>query len=1134
MRIRLIQFRPNSGLNTDLGLLSFHSSTEKSADPVVLFHAYRILLLAGVSSWANLGREDVLALRSLVVNAGAYHSLEMPPYVINQASTVYAAFTKRAWVNYVAPGVDSPPELLELKESMNSDIARLLASEFLEADPSIAPESDAGQNRLYKQKLFGLAVIDSLVMEFECSRKASSMDIGAESHMECFTRFESEELGNLLVSVMSMLMAGAEFTQPLYLEVFGKALQLVTRILSWPFGQIWQIIGIQFVHSTISTPCRPPLHWRNFLITPEMDMLNFYSHLYPIVRANDAQLTHVVCEGLMQLASLQGEIFGNTEESRAEPRKAWISSFGTVVMNILCIEGLSNTEMRDVSTIVQRFFGCTPLSAMIDALGSDSTEQFLTAIITRTEETMTRMTKISTPGGAFTDGAGHFEDDEVEDTVIGEALDTWLTAWASWSTDVTISTSFPPLQSLMFRIFNSYVLGRLEIAKAELLKDSDWVETDAPKSKQDLSNPVISEQLANVTAIGRMSPRASCEFLRSTLANIVGSLRTYVEASELSEASQALLEELHWLLMITGHFLCMINLGDMTSIPLPINRLCNTLDEQGEANQVIQLVNGIFELVALESTAFEVSQSTGAFVWSPLVSETLAWFLAHWSSCYLLLSDSSLLTPAASIQAEYGQSSATAHAILDSLLRKIVFNLTNWTGETNVLVRTCQILQLISRLDTLHMNLLVSLSGWNDLYNAWTSNDPLMAQFPPKVQRRLVQALAHIVQADGVDDQLTYLNAMVAPIDQQLSECLHAPNFTASFQTPPVMLSLQVALERIRGLFKSTRGRTFKSVNTISIRYLPSLVDLILLYKDHHAMTLLILKCMADYAKFVLACTYEEEYSLDFNQALSTLLAQAGAAGLFKKRGGKTRFTQLGSKYGDEDAQQEQVNELLQMLYILCCAVSSEGESSARVSFEGLALVVAPNLTEELLTYPLLCKHYFQFVTSIFDNHAQHLRSMDDSLFEGILTAIQSGIHHVDEYIQMAALDAVAQISSYNWKMMHGKNIDVLDTKRAILGSWIDVLIRWVLFDDSFRANLIMAASLTWFSLLLSEQDAYNHTVQNIIGEIQDPTTQQRLGELFNALLTGIEPVWNRTTKADFHDNFKQFVNVSRGMLRRK
>lgn len=1111
--------------------------TEKSSDPVVLFHTYRIMLLAGVSNWSNLGREDVLALRSLVINAGSYHSIQMPPYVINQAATVYAAFTKRAWVNYVAPEVDAPPELVELKESMNSDVARLLASEFLESDPNVAPESEAAQNQFWRQKLFGLAIIDCLVMEFECSRKSSSMDIGAESHMECFTRFEMEELGNLLVSVMSLLMSLDSFTEPLALEVFSKAFQLVTRILSWPFGQIWQIIGIQFVHSPISTPCRPPVHWRSFLITPEMDMLNFYAARYSLVRANDPQLAHVVCEGLMQLASLQGEIFGNTEESRAEPRKAWISSFGTVIMNILCIEGLSNTEMRDVATIVQRFFGCTPLSALLDALGPESTEQFLTAIIVRTEETMTRMIKISTPGGDFSnaaDAAGHFDDDEVEDTVIGEALDTWLTAWASWTNDVSNTTPFAPFQPLMFRVFNSYVLGRLEIAKAELLKDSDWVETDAPKSKQDLSNPIISDQLANATAIGRMSPRASCEFLRSTLANIVASLRSCVENSELSETSEALLEELHWLLMITGHFLCMINFRDLTSIPLPINRLCNTLDEQGEANQVIQLINGVFELVALENTAFEVNQSTGAFVWSPLVSETLAWYLAHWSSCYLLLSENSLVSFAASLRAEYGQSSATAHGILDSLIRKIVFNLTNWSGETNVLVQTCNILQLISRLDTLNMNLLTSLSSWNELYNAWTSNDPLMAQFPPKVQRKLMQALAHIVQAEGVGDQLTYLNAMVAPIDQQLGECLHAPNFTTSFQTPPVMLPLQVSLERIRGFFKSTRGRTFKSINAIAVRYLPTLAELAILYKDHHAMLLLILKSLSDYAQFVIACTYEEEFMVDFNQALGNLFAQAGTAGLFKRRGNKTRFTQLGSKYGDDDAEQEQVNELLQILSVLCCVVQNDGEESARIAFDGLATVIAPNLNEELLTYPLLCKHYFQFVTSIFDYHAKHLRSMDDSLFEGILTAIQTGIHHVDEYIQMAALDAVAQIASYTFKMMHSKNLDVLESKHPILGSWIEVLIRWILYDDSFRANLLMASSLSMFALALCEQDAYNHTVQNIIGEIPDPTTQQRLGELFNALLNGIEPIWNQVTKSAFHENFKQFVNIARGMLRRK
>lgn len=1069
----------------------------------------------------------------MVLAAGTYHAHEMPVYVINQAATVYAAFTKRAWINWVSPDVPATPELIELKESMHADINRLLQSESGYSAVNAASGNEETRIHLLKEQLLGLAVIEALVTEFECSRKASSMDVGSESHMECFSRFEMEDLGNLFVSVVSMLMALTLSSDPLECEVFSKSLQLCTRILTWPFGQIWQILGIQFVTNSFSHPCRPPPHWRAFLVTPEMEVLSYYSKIYGLVRSIDAQLTHIVCEGLLQLASLSGDIFGTNEEARLEPRRAWISSFLEVLMSILSIEGLSNVEMRDVAQITQRFFGCTTLSNMLEAVGPEMTEQVLTACTYRTEETMSRLAKVASPEFAHLNGvnaADHFEDEDVEDTVIGDALDTWLTAWASWSTDVMTTTPFPPLQTLMFRVFNSYVLARLEIAKAELAKvnENDW--DDTIKAKQDLSNPIISGQLANAAAIGRMSPRTSCEFLKTTLAGVAGPLRVCVENSDLSETAEHHLEELHWLLMIIGHFLCLINLGELASIPLAINRLCNTHDEQGETNQVIELINTVFEVITLENSAMDHMEWNSILVWSPLVAETLSWFLAHWSSCYLLLSETSTLSMSASLQAEYGQTSSTAHGILDSLLRKIVRNLMFWRGETNVLSQTCHILNLISRLDTLNMSLLMKLSGWNELFSAWTSGSAEMNGFPPKVQRRLMLALSHIVQADGVDDQLAYLNALVVPIDTLLSETLgDTVAFAADFQNPMRMNTLQIALERIRGLFKSTRGRTFKAINEIASRYFTMLVDVIILYKDHHPMKLLVLKILSDYAEYVLACTYEESNMVDFHQAISNLIAQAGPTSLFKRHAPRP-----GQRSGEADARDEQVEEMLQVLRLLCRIVENEGEDPARISFHGLEVIVSPYMDDELLAYPKLCKHYFHFVTLIFSAHAEYLSNMSDSLFESILHAMQIGLHQVDDYIQMAALEAVAKIARFNWKMSTQKNIEILGTKRPILGAWIDVFLRWILFDDGFKADIIMATAPTYLALVLCETDTYRATVHSIISEQTDPTVQQRLDGLFNSLLANIEPVWNPTTKQAFLDNFRQFVPVARGMLHRR
>ena len=1102
--------------------------SEKSNDSVVLFHALRILMAATITMWASLPVESVEATKLLVLSFGEYQSDSQPPYVLNQAATVYAALVKRSWMPYVSNGESL--ELMEMKRSVQSDVSRLASSEKL------------------KTRIFGVSLIDCLVNEFECSRKASSMDLGAEHHMDCFMRFEQEELGEFFMFIVSMLLdlTSQPITSPEQRQLMTNTLQLCTRILTWPFGQIAQILGIHYANP--QQLLRPPASWREILITPNMEVLAVYNNAYNYARTSDPQLAHFVREGLMQLASLSGEIFGSTEETRSEPKKAWITAIASLLNELLSTEHLTNSEMRDMSVIVHRFFGTTSIASIVESIGLPNAEVMMSTVSARTCETMDRLKTVAEGGGSSSlegvDAYDHFDDSEVEDTVLGEALDTWLQAWASWSSDAT-TTVFPNLPCFMFEVFSAYVSSRLAIARAELMKSEagdQWLTYDVPKTKQDLTNPIIIDQLSSATAIGRMSPRTSTEYLKTTLEEVIKPLKEFVERGETAQEAQMRLEELHWLLMIIGHFLCHVSHGEIASIPLPINRLCNTFDEQGEPNQIVALSSLVFYVVSLENTALEMSHAQqqqhhngavgGNLVWSPLVAETLAWFLAHWSSCYLLLSDLGTIT-SPSLFENYGQESPNALAILDSLLRKIIINFTSWGGETAVLIQTCQILHLISKLDTLHMSTLVRIPAWNELFSAWTSGNATMISFPPKVQRRLMMALAHIVQSDSVDDQVSYLNLLVGPIDESLQSILHAPDFHTNFQSPAVMLPLQMTLERIRGLARSTRGRTYKAVNQIVSRYLPSLVELIILYKDFHSIVLLILKICSDYVSFILCCTYDDGEMANFHNALANLLQGAEATSLFKRRSSRTSTTTLGSRYGSDDTQLEQYEELLQILLTLCGVVENEGAQIAGLCFYALS-VITPYIDNDMLSYPMLCRHYFHFISAIFGVHASEIGHMDDAMFEVLIHSLEIGLQQSDEYIQMAALDAVTKIASFNFKMMTQKNTDALGQKRSVIQQFITTLLKWMLFEDSFKIELMTSASSTYFSLVCSEEEAYKQTVSLLIQDQPDPSQQQRLSELFAALLNGIEFSWSRKSKEAFLTNMTAFVPVVRSILHRR
>jgi hypothetical protein len=1044
----------------------------------------------------------------------------------------------------VNPGGEEPVEVLEMRRATITEVSRILSHG---ATP--------------KTQMFGASLTDALVTEFECTRKASSMDMGAEFHIECFESFEHGELRELFVLAISYLQeltsalsnadpssssgggasggAQTQFNFGNHYELFSRILELCTRILSWPFGQIAQIVGIHF--SNVAQLLKPPQSWRDVLITPNMEVLSLYGNIFTIARTTDSKLAHMVREGLMMLASLSGDIFGKTEEMRGSTKAQWTTPLSSILTGLLQVDHLSNAELRDMAIIIMRFFSTTSIASLVEAIGVENVEIVMNSVCARTCETMERLKRVAEGNSAEGVNASDvFDDTDIEDTVLGEALDTWLQAWASWSSDAT-STVFPNLPYFMFQVFSCYVETRLAAARAELLKseedNSTWgAPGESLKSKQDLKNPVIIDQLTSATTIGRMAPRTSLEFLRNSLASITKPLKEFIDHGDSNQESWLKLEELHWMMMILGNFLCHVSHGELSSIPLPLTRLCHTYDEQGEENQLIALNNQILEIVDLENLALEISSRTGTLVWSPLLAETLAWLLSHWASCYLLLSEASLFNYSASLMANYGVESPNCSHILDVLMRKIIINLTNWTGETNTLVQTCQILHMVSKLNTLRMSLLTGISGWNELFDTWTNNNAAMSSFPPKVQRHLMLALAHIVQTDGVEDQVAYLNQLMIPVDESFARLVNDPNFSTHYQTPTTMLALQTTFERLRGALRSTNGRTFKAMNLIGSRYMPGLVELLQVYRDQHSMVISILKIFSDYVIYVLCCTYDEEEMASYNNAVDGLMKTVDQCGIAKRRSSGNASSSAASastRASSEEAQMEQCDTLEQLLIIMCGVVENEGEDVSRLCFYALS-VLAPHIDAEMLQYPQICRHFFHFISAIFGVHASNLSLLEDAMFEMLLGALDVGMHQTDEFIQMAALHAITKISSFQYKMLITKGVDVLQQKRVYLANFITTLLKWLLFEDGFRTELMSSTSAAYFSLVCAEYDAYRETVQSLIQTQTDPNTQARLEELFGSLLNGIELTWSKPSREAFFVNMGKFVPYARGILHRR
>jgi len=99
------------------------------------------------------------------------------------------------------------------------------------------------------------------------------------------------------------------------------------------------------------------------------------------------------------------------------------------------------------------------------------------------------------------------------------------------------------------------------------------------------------------------------------------------------------LEELHWLLLVTGYFLCDSPEGE--TIMAPALLMGHFEIPEGTPDPVVVVVNQVLTVAKFENSLLMSRQH--ANYWSPLLAETVSWFLQRWVYSYLLLDESQFI-----------------------------------------------------------------------------------------------------------------------------------------------------------------------------------------------------------------------------------------------------------------------------------------------------------------------------------------------------------------------------------------------------------------------------------------------------------------------------------------------------------
>lgn len=204
--------------------------------------------------------------------------------------------------------------------------------------------------------------------------------------------------------------------------------------------------------------------------------------------------------------------------------------------------------------------------------------------------------------------------------------------------------------------------------------------------------------------------------LRDQLNRLVGQSESLnISGSTMMES---LYEDLHWLVLLAGHVLCMDSEGEIPLVPSEIIRLNMEQAHQGQvdinvslqllasprsnlseingaeqsADHMIRLIAAVFRLSETEKSAISAN---AAQLLSPELSSTIVWFLHRWSQSYLLPTESNYSEISPTLLQAFGDDTPGALWTVNFLAEKVECNINAFKGERALIEETIQLLSTL-------------------------------------------------------------------------------------------------------------------------------------------------------------------------------------------------------------------------------------------------------------------------------------------------------------------------------------------------------------------------------------------------------------------------------------------------------
>ncbi|XP_014203920.1 exportin-4-like [Copidosoma floridanum] len=1075
---------------------------ETSTMDYVLFESAGVIKAALIREWTLLQQSDIHSLRQYLL----HYIISKPtlaPFVRERILQVIAIMVKRGSVEDLGE---------ERKEILNEVEGLIMGGDL-------------------PRQLLGCSIISALIQEYATTVKSSDVGLTWEVHFRAKKQFEVTSLKRIFKFCVHALgeLTKAEIPETI-LPLIKHLLSICESVLTWGFIYVFlpkRLIGIfETVYEADSSPTlRLTTMWRDAIL--DENVIQVFFNVYWKVRSNPQLGHHARC-CLVQLASLNGAIVHNPDV-KLKYLMDYVRNFLNLLSNIEVIDqeaiGIANIFKKVIINFKNTFNG----------LPEDMQRSFM--------EHMTRLTCM------FAEGASQEESMCTDDCMYMEAFESMLETWISSMTD-SATPIFPVELSKhsCIQIFNTYLQFHLSPPDGTRGAGGKELNNEEIDANEEDDRTKFKEQLQIIGNFGRQALSHTLPLLSRLLEDRTNKLRAQLNRlvgqlnmTDLTSVEH-LYEDLHWLVLITGHVLCMESDGEVPLIPSEIMLYSMEQARQGHmdlnvtlellaspqkdvtevngaeqsADHVIRLISAVYRLSEIAKTAINYNAAQHL---SPELCSSIIWFLHRWSLVYLMPKESTYAELSTTILQAFGEDTPGCAWTLNFLVEKIECNINAFKGEPNLIKETMKLLSTL--VDTPEKtSCLIKSERFGNLVELSKSHE-----LPQAAKRGLMKAIIQVSVVLTDNERLQqYYGQVLQPLQDRFKGIICHADFPRNYHQEEIRVQIIDLLESFIGVAQGISNTIVIPISQYIYTILSECPRLLTLYNNYQQIVQLIIELFYDCSKglmhFLSNVNNFTELCLQMMQAYANC--------------NRNRLTT------DTTAEEDSFQDVLLLMKLLTSLLSRDFlnfESStepatgqnhlgmaADVFFYGLNIVM-PLMTIDMLKFPSLCLQYFKMITYVCEIHPDKVISLSPELLQQLLISVELGLFSFGHEVTMHCCDIIQGMAKHIYTECEKGR-----PKSQIMAPFMNLLMNLII-NHQINSDLVSNTSLPLYLLICCYKEQYQQLVQQLISEQQDPATAQRLAEAFNELTPDVPLNLDRANRLKFRDNFDKFIVNVQGFL---